>query len=159
MAAGQVREKKKKPEHPVEEKQSLGRSLATARIAAGLKQEAVASELQVIKQTVSAWEKGRNLPDAIWLQRLARLYGTSLDAMVGKGSVWPFSNELQREVQQLEANDVRDMEVAIWAHLRKPVPETLHYGDEAESPNTLKPKPGTLASTKNSAQQQDRKTS
>jgi transcriptional regulator with XRE-family HTH domain len=78
--------KKKQPTHSVEEKSALGRQIASARKQAGYTQEAAATDLGVIKQTISSWEKGRNLPDALWLRRLARLYQTSVTSLVGDGS-------------------------------------------------------------------------
>lgn len=78
--------KKKPPAHSEQEKSALGRQIAAARKQAGFTQEAAATDLGVIKQTVSSWEKGRNLPDALWLRRLARLYQTSVNSLVGDGS-------------------------------------------------------------------------
>jgi hypothetical protein len=34
------------------------------------------------RAAIGAWETGRNVPDALWLRRLAKLYGSTLDALV-----------------------------------------------------------------------------
>jgi transcriptional regulator with XRE-family HTH domain len=73
------------------EKLELGRRLAEARDLAGLTQPTVAVLLtnaghQSTKQAVSAWEKGRNVPDALLLKQLARLYDTTADALLGIGT-------------------------------------------------------------------------
>lgn len=70
------------------EKLELGKRLAEARDLAGLTQPTVAVLLtnaghQSTKQAVSAWEKGRNVPDSLVLKQLARLYDTSADALLG----------------------------------------------------------------------------
>lgn len=49
--------------------------------------DAVARQLSdagypTVKQTVSAWESGRNLPDPLVLKRLAKLYSHSADALL-----------------------------------------------------------------------------
>lgn len=49
--------------------------------------EAAAAQLTargypLTKQGLGHWESGRNVPDAMWLRRLAKLYGTTLDALV-----------------------------------------------------------------------------
>lgn len=71
-----------------DEKVELGRRLAEARDLAGLTQPNVAvlltnAGIQSTKQAVSAWEKGRNVPDAVVLKHLARLYDASTDALLG----------------------------------------------------------------------------
>ena len=49
------------------------------RKALGLTQEQVAEMLQVSAQTVSRWECGSTLPDAMTLPEIARLYGVTVD--------------------------------------------------------------------------------
>lgn len=73
--------------HLPEDRQALGRRLSAARKLAGLTLQAVATALtarghKIGKAAVGAWESGRNVPDALWLRRLAKLYGTTLDALV-----------------------------------------------------------------------------
>lgn len=79
--------KKAAPPHSQEEKLALGRRLATARQGAGFTLDTAAAALldaghQIGRGAIGAWEVGRNVPDAIWIKRLARLYGCNLEALV-----------------------------------------------------------------------------
>lgn len=98
----------KTPAHSQESRRALGAYLAAARIDAGLTQDDVATELELVKQTISAWENGRNLPDALSLRRLSRLYRCSTDALVGVDHQpkWPFSMELQEKVLGLSDEEL-----------------------------------------------------
>lgn len=48
-----------------------------------LSQEALAKELGVSRQTISKWENGEKSPDAEQLIALSKIYGISLDELVG----------------------------------------------------------------------------
>lgn len=48
-----------------------------------LTQQEVADQLFVSRKTVSSWETGRNLPDLFMIQRLAAIYRTSVDDLLG----------------------------------------------------------------------------
>lgn len=61
---------------------SLGQSIAAARRKQGLSQESVAEHLGVSRQTISKWETDDTLPDIFQSQKLARLYGLSLDELI-----------------------------------------------------------------------------
>jgi transcriptional regulator with XRE-family HTH domain len=115
----------KPPPHTPEEKAALGVQLANARDEAKFTLQGAAEELgrrgHAIKRgTISAWEKGRNVVDALWLRRLARLYNTTADALVGSTthlSVWPFSTELQQKVLRLSDEELLRAENVLRAHL------------------------------------------
>lgn len=49
-------------------------SLAAARVNAQMTQEDVAQRLQVSKQTIINWEKGRTIPGIPEIEMLARIY-------------------------------------------------------------------------------------
>ena len=49
-------------------------SLAAARVNAGLTQEAVAREMNVTRQTIINWEKGRAIPKISEVEMLSRIY-------------------------------------------------------------------------------------
>lgn len=73
--------------HPEEERGGLGKRLAAARKLAGYTLDEAAAALRakdypITKAALGHWETGRNLPDALWLRRLAKLYGTTLDSLV-----------------------------------------------------------------------------
>lgn len=64
------------------EPQSLGTHLRILRENSGLTQDALARELFVTRQAVSGWERGRSEPDIPSLQKLARIYGTTVDGLL-----------------------------------------------------------------------------
>lgn len=60
----------------------LGQKLKEARLRAGLKQEELAEQLQVSRQTISNWENNRSYPDIASVVKLSSLYDLSLDALL-----------------------------------------------------------------------------
>ena len=54
-------------------------SLAAARVNAGMTQEDTAREMQVSKQTIINWEKGKVIPKPSQLEMMCRLYGIGID--------------------------------------------------------------------------------
>ena len=49
----------------------------------GMSQEVLARRLDVVRQTVSKWEKGLSVPDAEMLIRIADLFDTSVGELLG----------------------------------------------------------------------------
>ena len=60
----------------------FGEKLRQARLDAGLKQEELAKQLGVSRQTISSWENDRSYPDLGSAVKLSDLYGKSLDEML-----------------------------------------------------------------------------
>lgn len=60
----------------------LGQKLKEARLNAGLKQEELAHQLGVSRQTISSWENDRSYPDLGSAVKLSSLYGISMDQML-----------------------------------------------------------------------------
>lgn len=56
-------------------------SLAAARVNAGLTQEQVAEKIEVSKNTLISWEKGRTVPKIAYFEMLCRLYNISKDSI------------------------------------------------------------------------------
>ncbi len=54
-------------------------SLAAARVNAGMTQEDTAREMQVSKQTIVNWEKGKVVPKPAQLEMMCRLYKIGID--------------------------------------------------------------------------------
>ena len=61
----------------------LYKNLARLRKEAGLSQQDLAERLDVSRQSISKWELGTALPSMENLIGLSRLYGVSLDYLVG----------------------------------------------------------------------------
>ncbi len=70
-------------------------NLKKLRLAKGFTQEQVAERLNVNAQTVSRWECGTTLPDAMTLPVLARLYEVTVDDFYKKSTV-AYDNYAQR---------------------------------------------------------------
>ena len=61
----------------------IGQNIQAARKAKGLSQEELAVRLNVVRQTVSKWEKGLSAPDADQLVLLAHALETPVDRLLG----------------------------------------------------------------------------
>ncbi|MDR1703748.1 MAG: helix-turn-helix transcriptional regulator [Clostridiales bacterium] len=61
----------------------LNENLKTLRKRKGLSQEELASRLNVVRQTVSKWEKGLSVPDADMLIRVADIFEISVSELLG----------------------------------------------------------------------------
>ena len=80
----------------------LGDNIKTLRKNKGLTQEELAIKLNVVRQTVSKWEKGFSVPDADMLQKIAdilevdvkQLLGTNIEAEQG-------GNELAEQLSRI----------------------------------------------------------
>lgn len=70
-------------------------NLKKFRLAKNLTQEQAAERLGVNPQTVSRWECGTTLPDALTLPEIARLYGVTVDDFYKKNAVG-YENYAQR---------------------------------------------------------------
>jgi bacteriophage CI repressor helix-turn-helix domain len=73
------------PKHK-EEKSMFGENLKSIRKSKGYTQEELAIKLNVVRQTVSKWEKGLSVPDADILVRIAETLDTDVSVLLG-GSV------------------------------------------------------------------------
>ncbi len=58
-------------------------NLKTLRKTKGLSQEELAIRLNVVRQTVSKWEKGLSVPDADLLIRMAEIFEVSVSDLLG----------------------------------------------------------------------------
>lgn len=61
----------------------LSKNLKIFRKRKGLTQENVAEALNVVRQTISKWEKGISVPDADMLIRLAEVLDVSVSELIG----------------------------------------------------------------------------
>lgn len=78
------RRKQKAGKNPTEkEREIMQNNLIKLRKEKGLSQEELADKLAVSRQAISKWERGESLPDTDNLIRLAKLYGVSIDEIVG----------------------------------------------------------------------------
>ena len=93
----------------------LAENLKALRKAKGLSQEELAARLHVVRQTVSKWEKGRSVPDADLLIRLAEELDTKHFTLRTGGRTFEAAAFLRRagadttDVQRLFQNDLCEM--------------------------------------------------
>ena len=64
------------------EQTNLSKNLSLLRRAAGLSQEKAAEAVGVTRQALAKWESGETAPDIFHSDRLAELYGVSLDDLL-----------------------------------------------------------------------------
>lgn len=62
----------------------LQENIKTFRKERGLTQEELAIRVNVVRQTVSKWEKGRSVPDADLLQRIAEVLEVQVSQLLGE---------------------------------------------------------------------------
>ena len=72
----------------------LNENIKNLRKAKGLSQEELAVKLNVVRQTVSEWEKGLSVPDSNMLISLADELDTSVSILLGETVQEPCVNEL-----------------------------------------------------------------
>ena len=70
----------------------LNKNIRALRKAKGLSQEELAIKLNVVRQTVSKWEKGLSVPDAGMVIQIAEVLDTTVDILLGEEI--PGSDEL-----------------------------------------------------------------
>lgn len=94
----------------------LSKNLKIFRKRKGLTQENVAEALNVVRQTISKWEKGISVPDANMLIKLAEILDVSVSELIGS-DVTDEKNEdmiaveLARVVEQLASRNRRSKKV------------------------------------------------
>lgn len=61
----------------------FGENLKTLRKNKGITQEELAARLNIVRQTVSKWEKGQSVPDAEMLVKLAEIFEVQVSQLLG----------------------------------------------------------------------------
>ncbi|MBR2831530.1 MAG: helix-turn-helix transcriptional regulator [Oscillospiraceae bacterium] len=67
----------------------LNDNIRTIRKARGYSQEELAIRLNVVRQTVSKWEKGLSVPDAELLSKMAEVLEVSVEELLGEPKTQP----------------------------------------------------------------------
>ena len=71
----------------------LNENLKTLRKAKGMSQEELAVKLNVVRQTVSKWEKGLSVPDSEMIIKLAETLDTTVATLLGETIMPPESED------------------------------------------------------------------
>lgn len=92
---------------------TLGERLKQARVDAGFTQDTAAGRMGLKKQTFSSWENDRNIPDAVTLGKLARLYETTTDFLLFGAPTSPSAQSIADQFNAM-SKPKRDVFVAMW---------------------------------------------
>ncbi len=101
--------------------QYIGEQIRKNREKLGLKQQDVANALQVSPQAVSKWERGDNAPDISFLVPLAKIFGITVDSLLGYHNKVPdiFNASIfccQVLGYAAKSTELELKEVSIWAN-------------------------------------------
>lgn len=80
----------------------LNENIRELRKSKGLSQEELAIKLNVVRQTVSKWERGLSVPDAEMLLSLSEVFDTPVSALLGKTVIASEPDSLQALSEKLE---------------------------------------------------------
>lgn len=91
-------------------------NLKTKRKEKGFSQEALAGKLNVVRQTVSKWEKGLSVPDADMLIKISQLLEVSVTELLGakpesEADMPGIAEELSKISQQLAIKNRRSKKI------------------------------------------------
>ncbi len=76
-------------------------NLKTIRKQKGFTQEDLAIKVNVVRQTVSKWEKGLSVPDAVTLQKIAEVLEVSVGELLGADVKEEDRNELAEQLARI----------------------------------------------------------
>ena len=94
----------------------LNENIKALRKTKGLTQDELAIRLNVVRQTVSKWEKGLSVPDAEMLQRIAEVFEVSVSQLLGSTisqneNVDIIAEQLSRINEQLAVKNNRSRKI------------------------------------------------
>lgn len=94
----------------------LNENLKQLRKNKGFTQEELADRLNVVRQTVSKWEKGYSVPDAEMLKKIADIFETDVSKLLGRSiekdeSVDIVAEQLSRINEQLVIKNGRSRRI------------------------------------------------
>ena len=80
----------------------LAKNIKAIRKQRGMTQEELATRLNVVRQTVSKWEKGLSVPDADLLKRIAEILETDVSTLLGAPiSTETNTNEIAEQLSRI----------------------------------------------------------
>ena len=86
----------------------FGKRLCEIRKRQGYTQERLADLIGVAKSTVTGYEKGYREPNIATIKKLARIFGISIDELLGFDGLW-FPNRATGEDETKLLDDYREM--------------------------------------------------
>lgn len=94
----------------------LNENLRSLRKAKGISQQELATRLNVVRQTISKWEKGLSVPDADMLIRIAEIFEVSVSELLGakliaESNINDVAQQLSRINEQLAIKNRRSRRI------------------------------------------------
>lgn len=80
----------------------LNENIKTARKSKGLSQQELAARLNVVRQTISKWEKGLSVPDSDLLISISEALDTPVSTLLGENIIAPEADGLKAISAKLE---------------------------------------------------------
>lgn len=80
----------------------LNENIKAIREAKGLSQEELAVKLNVVRQTISKWEKGLSVPDSEMLISIAEVFETPVSTLLGEKIMESKADDLKAIAEKLE---------------------------------------------------------
>ncbi len=80
----------------------LNENIKTIRKSKGLSQEELAVKLNVVRQTISKWEKGLSVPDSEMLITISQIFETPVSVLLGENIFEARADELRVISEKLE---------------------------------------------------------
>lgn len=77
----------------------LGENIKTLRKRKGYSQETMAQQLNIVRQTLSKWEKGISVPDADMLTKIADLFEVTVEDLLG-------GNNMEDKAEDANINEI-----------------------------------------------------
>lgn len=99
----------------------LSENIKTIRKSKGLSQDELAVKLNVVRQTVSKWERGLSVPDSEMLISISEVLETPVSALLGESINEPEADELKAISQKLEVINLQ------LAHQKERSRRLLHW--------------------------------
>ena len=99
----------------------LNENIKLLRKASGLSQDELAIKLNVVRQTVSKWERGLSVPDSEMLIALAEIFETSVSKLLGENVSEPEADSMHSIAEKLEVINLQ------LARKRETTRRTFHW--------------------------------
>ena len=80
----------------------LSENIKAIRKSKGLSQEELAIKLNVVRQTISKWEKGLSVPDSDMLITVSEVLETPVSTLLGETVTEPKADDLKAICEKLE---------------------------------------------------------
>lgn len=85
----------------------LNENIKIGRKSKGLSQDELAIKLNVVRQTVSKWERGLSVPDSEMLISLSEILEIPVSELLGENIELPKADELEAISQKLEVVNIQ----------------------------------------------------